>query len=107
MKEINIIKDEQTGTYTFTNFQEIKTNLEEVLEGFKDKIYTDPEDAASDKKVLDEYLKVMFDEQDRDKASTYVDNSCYYLAALSENNRKRFIEATEELQEEIITLSDG
>ena len=55
MKEINIIKDEQTGTYTFTNFQEIKTNLEEVLEGFKDKIYTDPEDAASDKKVLDEY----------------------------------------------------
>lgn len=58
------------------------------------------------KKVMDEYLKVMFDEQDRDKADTYVDNSCYYLATLSENNRKRFIEATEELQEEIITLSE-
>ena len=63
-------------------------------------------DSSDWKKVLDEYLKVMFDEQDRDKASTYVDNSCYYLAALSENNRKRFIEATEELQEEIITLSE-
>lgn len=63
-------------------------------------------DSSDWKKVLDEYLKVMFDEQDRDKASTYVDNSCYYLAALSENNRKRFIEATEELQEEIIVLSE-
>ena len=64
-------------------------------------------DSSDWKKVLDEYLKVMFDEQDREKASTYVDNSCYYLAALSENNRKRFIEATEELQEEIITLSES
>ena len=64
-------------------------------------------DSSDWKKVLDEYLKVMFDEQDRDKASTYVDNSCYYLAALSENNRKRFIEATEELQEEIIALSEA
>lgn len=63
-------------------------------------------DSSDWKKVLDEYLKVMFDKQDREKASTYVDNSCYYLAALSENNRKRFIEATEELQEEIITLSE-
>lgn len=63
-------------------------------------------DSSDWKKVLDEYLKVMFDEQDRDKASTYVDNSCYYLARLSENNRKRFIEATQELQEEIITLSE-
>ena len=64
-------------------------------------------DSSDWKKVLDEYLKVMFDEQDRDKASTYVDNSCYYLAALSENNRKRFIEATEKLQEEIIALSEA
>lgn len=63
-------------------------------------------DSSDWKKVLDEYLKTMFDEQDRDKASTYVDNSCYYLASLSENNRKRFIEATDELQEEIITLSE-
>lgn len=59
------------------------------------------------KKVLDEYLKVMFDEQDRDKADTYVDSSCYYLAALSENNRKRFIDATEELQEKIISMSES
>lgn len=63
-------------------------------------------DSSDWKKVLDEYLKAMFDEQDRDKASTYVDNSCYYLASLSENNRKRFIEATDELQEEIIVLSE-
>lgn len=63
-------------------------------------------DSSDWKKVLDEYLKAMFDEQDREKADTYVDNSCYYLAALSENNRKRFIEATDELQEEIIVLSE-
>jgi len=63
-------------------------------------------DSSDWKKVLDEYLKAMFDEQDRDKASTYVDNSCYYLASLSENNRKRFIEATDELQEEIVALSE-
>lgn len=63
-------------------------------------------DSSDWKKVMDEYLKAMYVEQDRDKANTYVDSSCYYLAALSENNRKRFIEATQELQEEIITMSE-
>ena len=63
-------------------------------------------DSSNWKTVLDQYLKTMFDEQDRDKAGTYVDGSCYYLARLSENNRKRFIEATQELQEEIIVLSE-
>ncbi len=63
-------------------------------------------DSSDWKKVLDEYMKSMYEEQDRDKASTYVDSSCYYLAALSENNRKRFIEATQELQEEIIVMSE-
>lgn len=64
-------------------------------------------DDSNWKTVLDQYLKVMFDNQDRDKASTYVDSSCYYLASLSENNRKRFIDATSELQEKIIALSES
>ena len=64
-------------------------------------------DSSDWKKVMDEYLKAMYVEQDADKASTYVDSSCYYLAALSENNRKRFIEATQELQAEIIEMSES
>lgn len=63
-------------------------------------------DSSNWKTVLDQYMKVMFDEQDREKASTYVDSSCYYLANLSENSRKQFIEATQEIQEEIISLSE-
>jgi len=64
-------------------------------------------DSSDWKKVMDEYLKAMYVEQDGDKASTYVDSSCYYLAALSENNRKRFIEATQELQDKIIAMSES
>ena len=64
-------------------------------------------DSSDWRKVMDEYLKAMYVEQDVDKASTYVDSSCYYLAALSENNRKRFIEATQELQAEIIEMSES
>ena len=64
-------------------------------------------DSSDWKKVMDEYLKAMYVEQDGDKASTYVDSSCYYLAALSENNRKRFIEATQELQGKIIEMSES
>ncbi len=64
-------------------------------------------DSSDWKKVMDEYLKAMYVEQDADKASTYVDSSCYYLAALSENNRKRFIEATQELQDKIIAMSES
>lgn len=29
MKRINIIKDEQTGIFSITNFQEVKSSLEE------------------------------------------------------------------------------
>ena len=64
-------------------------------------------DSSDWKKVMDEYLKAMYVEQDGEKASTYVDSSCYYLAALSENNRKRFIEATQELQDKIIAMSES
>lgn len=64
-------------------------------------------DSSDWKTVMDEYLKAMYVEQDADKASTYVDSSCYYLAALSENNRKRFIEATQELQAKIIEMSES
>lgn len=64
-------------------------------------------DSSDWKKVMDEFLKALYIEQDGDKASTYVDSSCYYLARLSENNRKRFIEATQELQAEIIEMSES
>ena len=64
-------------------------------------------DSSDWRKVLDEYLKAMYVEQDSAKASTYVDSSCYYLARLSENNRKRFIDATQNLQEEIIEMSES
>ena len=64
-------------------------------------------DSSDWRKVLDEYLKAMYVEQDSAKASTYVDSSCYYLARLSENNRKRFIDATQKLQEEIIEMSES
>lgn len=64
-------------------------------------------DSSDWKTVMDEYLKAMYVEQDNDKASTYVDSSCYYLAALSENNRKRFIEETHKLQDKIIAMSES
>ena len=64
-------------------------------------------DSSDWNKVMDEFLKALYVEQDADKASTYVDSSCYYLAALSENNRKRFIEATQELQGKIIEMSES
>ncbi len=64
-------------------------------------------DSSDWRKVLDEYLKSLYVEQDSAKASTYVDSSCYYLARLSENNRKRFIDATQKLQEEIIEMSES
>lgn len=55
MEKINIIKNEQTGTYSITNYEDVKLNLEEVLKGFKNKTYTDPEEAAADRIVLEEY----------------------------------------------------
>ncbi len=64
-------------------------------------------DSSDWNKVMDEFLKALYVEQDADKARTYVDSSCYYLAALSENNRKRFIEATQELQGKIIEMSES
>ena len=64
-------------------------------------------DSSDWRKVLDEYLKSLYVEQDSAKASTYVDSSCYYMVRLSENNRKRFIDATQELQEEIVKMSES
>ena len=64
-------------------------------------------DSSDWNKVMDEFLKALYVEQDADKANTYVDSICYYLAALSDNNRKRFIEATQELQGKIIEMSES
>lgn len=74
-----------------------------VVEGKKE---VDYEDSSWDA-VLDRYMKTMFELQDREKADTFVDNTCYYLARLSENNRKRFLNSTPEIQEKIISLSES
>ncbi len=57
--------------------------------------------------VLDRYMKTMFELKDRERADMYVDNTCYYLALLSESNRKRFLNSTPEIQEKIISLSES
>ncbi len=49
-------------------------------------------------KVFNGYLDAILKERDDEKASTYVDSSCYYLAALSEMNRDSFVDATKENQ---------
>ena len=49
-------------------------------------------------KVFTGYMNAILNERDEDKASTYVDSSCYYLAKLSEMNRDSFVDATKENQ---------
>ena len=54
------------------------------------------------KKVLEGYMDAILKDRDNDKASTYVDSSCYYLAALSELRREDFVDATVTNQEALI-----
>ncbi len=49
-------------------------------------------------KVFTGYLNAILNERSEEKASTYVDSSCYYLAKLSEMNRDSFVDATKENQ---------
>ena len=54
------------------------------------------------KPVMIGYLDAMLKDRDNEKASTYVDSSCYYLAKLSELNRDSYVDATIENQEFLI-----
>lgn len=49
-------------------------------------------------KVFTGYLNAILNERSEERASTYVDSSCYYLAKLSEMNRDSFVDATKENQ---------
>lgn len=54
------------------------------------------------RKVMQGYLDAILVARDSDKASTYIDSSCYYLAKLSELRREDFVDATIENQEFLI-----
>ena len=65
-----------------------------TVAGNKDVKYEDD----SWEKVFTGYMNAILNERDEEKASSYVDSSCYYLAALSEMNRDSFVDATKENQ---------
>ena len=63
-------------------------------------------DDDSWKKVLEGYMDAILKNRDSDKASTYIDSSCYYLAALSELRREDFVDATIKNQAFLIEEAD-
>lgn len=65
-----------------------------TVPGNKDVAYEDD----SWEKVFTGYMNAILNECDDEKASTYVDSSCYYLAKLSEMNRDSFVDATQKNQ---------
>ena len=71
------------------------------IPGNKDVAYEDD----SWEKVFTGYMNAILNECDDEKATTYVDSSCYYLAALSEMNRDGFVDATKENQ--IFLIEEG
>ncbi len=73
-----------------------------VVEGNKEVDYEDD----SWKKVMEGYMNAILKERDVEKATTYIDSSCYYLAKLSEMRREDFVDATIENQEFLIEEAD-
>lgn len=65
-----------------------------TVPGNKDVTYEDD----TWKKVFNGYMDAVLKAQDEEKATTYVDSSCYYLAKLSEATRDTFVDATKENQ---------
>ena len=63
-------------------------------------------DDKSWQKVMEGYLDAILKERDNNKATTYVDSSCYYLASLSELRRDDFVDATITNQEFLINEAD-
>lgn len=59
------------------------------------------------KEVLEGYMTAILTDRNMEKASTYVDSSCYYLASLSEMQRDDFVDATLENQEFLIEQGDS
>ena len=55
MSNIELKKDELTGKYFINNYLEVKQKLEQALEKYREKTYTDPDEAAKDKEVLEGY----------------------------------------------------
>ena len=55
MSDIELKKDELTGKYFINNYLEVKQKLEQALEKYREKTYTDPDEAAKDKEVLEGY----------------------------------------------------
>lgn len=55
MSRIEVIRDETTGKYSIVNYQDIRQGLEKAVEPYRDKTYTDPEDAARDRETLEGY----------------------------------------------------
>lgn len=49
-------------------------------------------------KVFNAYMQALLTDCDNDKASSYIDSSCYYLPKLSEARRDTFVDATKENQ---------
>lgn len=74
-----------------------------TVAGNKDVEYEDD----SWEKVFTGYLYAILNERDDEKATTYVDSSCYYLAKLSEMNRDSFVDATKENQAFLIEKGDS
>lgn len=73
-----------------------------TVEGNKEVEYNDD----SWRPVMEGYIDAILKERDNDKASTYIDSSCYYLAKLSEMRREDFVDATIENQEFLIEEAD-
>ena len=69
-----------------------------VVEGNKEVTYKDD----SWKTVMEGYMDAILKEHNNEKATTYIDSSCYYLAKLSEMRREDFVDATIENQEFLI-----
>ena len=55
MEEIKIIRDVETGYYQVADYDRVKSDLEAVIQEYDGKTYSDPEEAASDKAVLEGY----------------------------------------------------
>ena len=55
MSKIEIVRDELTGAYSVSNYQAIKQGLENALKEYQGKSYTDPDEAAKDREVLESY----------------------------------------------------
>lgn len=74
-----------------------------TVAGNKDVTYED----NTWEKVFNGYMQALLTDCSEEKASSYVDSSCYYLAKLSEANRDTFVDATKENQTFLIEKGES